>query len=270
MESLKGILAVIFFVSGITYTVIHLMRPWLIAKKAKVYQDGVKTDIKTPEELKEIIRRIECFLVKQTYYDEYGNVVIEGKAGTHTLYLEDGYIRTKRDNVTDSRKQYNFIVEENMLLELITKEEKRILPVNPVMRYKKQMRLTKMDTISLVSLIASIFLLLIVVLMPTDKDYIDAVRKTSPEAYPNVTYEQAFDNFFGNGKWEYFKTSDGTQIVEFDGKATYGGEPADVCFQFTLDMENEQYQLQYMDIDGVSQDWFSMAAMLDTIFSDYE
>lgn len=59
----------------------------------------------------------------------------------------------------DSRRNYNYVVEENAILDYIAKEENHTLLMNPFTKYKKAMRLTKLHTASLIGTFGGIFYL---------------------------------------------------------------------------------------------------------------
>ena len=65
------------------------------------------------------------------------------------MNLENGVIQVIRSK-EDSRRNYNYIVEENTILDYIAKEENPALPVNPFTKYKKAIRPAKLHTASLI------------------------------------------------------------------------------------------------------------------------
>ena len=105
METLRDIVLWIFGVSFFYGCGWELFRWIFVNKRFKEYADGLKTDIPTSEELMQIIRNMNCFLVKQVYYNEQGNVEVQGKYGKHRLNLEDGIIHVIRSK-EDSRRNY--------------------------------------------------------------------------------------------------------------------------------------------------------------------
>ena len=140
----------------------------------------------------QIIRNMNCFLVKQVYYNEQGNVEVQGKYGKHRLNLEDGIIHVIRSK-EDSRRNYNYVVEENAILDYIAKEENHTLPMNPFTKYKKAMRLTKLHTASLIGTFGGIFLLVVLYLIPSGKLFRLRKRRTDKTAYCRES------NFKNNG-----------------------------------------------------------------------
>ena len=76
---------------------------------------------------------------------------------------------------------------------------------------------------------------------------ISLVRNGHPELIPDITYEEAYDNFFANPQWRGFKADDGSDVVEFSGECTYNGEEAEVYIQFVIEDE-ESFSMYYAGI----------------------
>ena len=70
------------------------------------------------------------------------------------------------------------------------------------------------------------------------------VQNGHPEIIPNITYKEAYDNFFANPEWRGFKADDGSDVVEFSGECTYYDEEAEVYIQFVIDDE-ESFSMYY-------------------------
>lgn len=77
------------------------------------------------------------------------------------------------------------------------------------------------------------------------------VQNGNPQLIPNITYKDAYDNFFGNPQWRGFKADDGSDVVEFSGDCTYMDEEAEVYIQFVIDDE-ESFSMYYagLTVDG--------------------
>lgn len=269
METLKNLIVLIFVVSFFYAGGWEIFRGAFVRKRYKEYADGLRTNFTTAEELMQVIRSMNCFLVKQVYYNEDGNVEVQGKYGKHRLNLENGVINVVRSK-EDSGRNYKYIVEENTILDYIAKEENHALALNPYEKYKKAIRPAKLHKASLVGTFAGLFLLVAINVMPSGSDYVDMVKYGSPTGYPEITYGEAFGDFFSNTDWKYFKSSEDKNIVEFTGKCMYGGETAEFCFQFEVDDDDDKFSVEYFGIDGESQNILTTGAVLDSVFSSYE
>ena len=100
--------------------------------------------------------------------------------------------------------------------------------------------------------------------------YINLVKNGSPKLYPDSTYGEAFENFFDDPEWEYFKSTEEEDIVEFSGGCTYMDEPVTATLQFDLDYEKGKFSTKYFEMDGEEQSELVTVAMLAKVFSEYE
>lgn len=84
----------------------------------------------------------------------------------------------------------------------------------------------------------------------SDNEYIKIVKNGVNDNYPDITYGEAFDDFFSSPTWKYFKGSkkksddeedkseDGEKeydVVEFTGYCTYDDEDVKALIQFDVD-----------------------------------
>lgn len=100
--------------------------------------------------------------------------------------------------------------------------------------------------------------------------YIDLVKNGSPKLYPDSTYGEAFENFFSDPEWEYFKSTEDEDIVEFSGGCTYMDEPVTATLQFDLDYEKGRFSTEYFEMDGEEQSELMTMVILAKVFSEYE
>lgn len=93
---------------------------------------------------------------------------------------------------------------------------------------------------------------------------INTVKDEHPTSYPNQTYGEAFDEFFNDPEW----SNPADRVVEFDGQCLYGGEVADVCIQFTIDADDESFEVTYYSIDDEPQNLWGLAKLMTKVFED--
>ena len=99
-----------------------------------------------------------------------------------------------------------------------------------------------------------------------NNEYIQFVKKDTFNEYPNITCGEAFDAFFDNPKWGYFNSDTGEDVVEFTGKCLYDDVEVEVLMQFTIDEESGSFDVNYLSINDISQNYFMLSAMLSAIF----
>ena len=128
---------------------------------------------------------------------------------------------------------------------------------------------------AIVQMVIAIVLITAVVLVVVFKpDFITNIFQPGAEvrnAYltqysDEVTIEEAFDNFFSNGKWSTYK-SEGYSYVVFTGTCEYNNEPSDA--RITFKITGERFNLDSLDINGEEQNDFVLALMLAKVYEDY-
>ena len=119
---------------------------------------------------------------------------------------------------------------------------------------------------------------------------VQIVREGSFAINQSVKVGAAFDQFFRNGQWNYFKSTNNERIVEFIGEfmlsehpdlmfiQLYTGNlealkkssdkvPAKIGIQFVLDGAN--FNIRHMEINGVTMDNFTILTMVEKIVNSY-
>lgn len=112
------------------------------------------------------------------------------------------------------------------------------------------------------------------------------VKNGSPNAYPDKTYGETFDNFFGSPTWKYFVgtqdgpdddgdgepdyTKENVDVVEFTGYCMYKDVRVKALIQFELDKDAGTFEASYLSFNDVPQNGLTLAALLDTAFSGEE
>jgi len=117
-------------------------------------------------------------------------------------------------------------------------------------------------------------------------EHVLGVKNGHPYSYPDITYGQAFDNFFGTPTWKYFVgtkdgpdddedgkpdyTEDNVDIVEFTGYCTYSDVEVKALLQFTLSKDDDTFEATYLSFNDVPQSTLIMYALLDKAFEEYQ
>ena len=98
--------------------------------------------------------------------------------------------------------------------------------------------------------------------------YVQMVRGGSPVTWPNTTYGEAFNNFFGNPRWSHFESDDSQQVVEFTGDMEYGGTPVNALIQFVIDAENGTFEATFLSFNEVPQTQMMLWTLINTVFGE--
>ncbi len=126
--------------------------------------------------------------------------------------------------------------------------------------------------IAIVAIIVFIVVVLIggyIYIKNENTKYIDYVKEGYPEAYPNITYGEAFDSFFGEPSWKYFVTENDEDVVEFAGQCFFMDAEVTATVQFILDIDNGTFEAGYFDMNGVPQNQFMTGIILTKVFESY-
>lgn len=98
--------------------------------------------------------------------------------------------------------------------------------------------------------------------------YIDIVKTSTLEAYPQMTVGEAFDNYLENAQWESGTTSDGRVFVNVSGGVIYDGEEAEAVVQFVFEENSDYFRYYALEIDGVPQDDFWAGLFINDVFNE--
>ena len=97
-----------------------------------------------------------------------------------------------------------------------------------------------------------------------------SVKGGSPNQYPNITYEQAFDGYFTNSTWEACKKNEeGNEIVKFTGTCTYLGVDAVAEIKFEIYEEQDCFVVSSVKINGEDVGLLGNVLIMD-VFEEYQ
>lgn len=102
-----------------------------------------------------------------------------------------------------------------------------------------------------------------------DNKYINYVKEGNPELYPDITYGQAFGDFFSNPKWKYFESDGGLDVVEFSGGCLYADVEVMVSIQFVINVDEGEFTVEYFAMNDVPQSEFMTIVIMDKVFESY-
>jgi|GEM_PF-1373637 hypothetical protein len=95
------------------------------------------------------------------------------------------------------------------------------------------------------------------------------VKGGSPDSYPNITYEEAFEDYFSNATWKDAGTDeDGNKVVKFTGNCYYLDEVAVAEIKFTVYEDQERFVVSSVKINGSDMDWLGNTLVMDA-FEEY-
>lgn len=265
---MENIALALMAVCGLTYLFTYIVRYFTLDKICQ-YPNGIEVDVANKQELMDRIRKVQCPVIKQLYFNEAGDIVIKGKAGKHTLGLE--YNRIRFLGMTGFYlKRARMLNEENLILDYLVKEQNPSEPIDPQKRFNKNRIFPDIYLGSLIGFVIGFILFAVNMLFLSfdEKQYINTTKAQTFTNYPDVTVGEAFDNFFTDPEWSAFKADNGQIVVEFTGKCYYNSEEVETCLQFVED-DNGIFQDNYLSFDDISQDKLTEKALLNSVFETY-
>ena len=104
--------------------------------------------------------------------------------------------------------------------------------------------------------------------VPYVSPYVSMVKNATNSTY-GIEYGDAFNRFFSSPKWSHFTSTEGLEVVEFEGGFYYDNAPATAKFQFVVDVSGGSFSVYHLSINGVSQNKLMMAAFVKKVFESY-
>ena len=88
-------------------------------------------------------------------------------------------------------------------------------------------------------------------------------------SYPSASVRDAFENFFNYSTWEYFYSTDGSHVVEFNGQALKEGIPGNITLQFIVDLEAESFNVEYAAFENMPISNYELQELLESVYGYY-
>lgn len=112
-------------------------------------------------------------------------------------------------------------------------------------------------------------LLIIVLSISNNAGIVASVKGGSPDGYPGVTYEEAFEDYFSNPTWKNLgKNEDGNYVVKFTGNCLYMDQTAIAEIKFTIYKDQERFVVSSVKINDQDMGIFGNALVID-VFEEY-
>lgn len=251
----------------IAYLIWMIMKPLIRKRTEDISKECF--GLITVNDIKALYEAVEALKIRNVFWDEHGHLCTDGIFKGYVLKVE------KQKLVACTSKNFEETLEINMIITSLLKQLDYRAPVNAYEKIQGNKSLMWMDRKIKAIITVSVVLLMGGFLVQYCWKYIDMVQNSSPKALSDsgISYKEAFDRYFSNKKWKYFKSKDQEDVVEFNGKGIYDGKESDVEIQFILTekSENTYYiELGTTMIDGEILDDYEEVTYLADIFDQYE
>lgn len=231
--------------------------------------------------------------IKAFYFDENGNICIEGKYDTYSVDIIDGKAYVNDPMFEDGafedgnkavsslakagywkirlkRKNQKRVEELECIRAYVAKALDHNAPINAHQKYKNMKTARKYSTIiSIVCAVLAIVLFVVAISGGIGNSMVDGVKNAYLNSYSSeITIGQAFGEFFANPSWESY-SENGTDYVKFAGECTYYGETALMVIVFEY-MENDWFKVDSIKLNGEYLSELEESVILEVIYDSYD
>ena len=266
MSVVLNVFVMILFTCGLLHVGLEVILPIVQGRKAVRAEEYLKyIHVNDRRALMHALGQMKCASVKSVYMDERGDVCVAGKKSRHTFAVQ-GVVPV----MASKRNNYKAILERETIAACLLKFLVPEAPINAYENEKGNQRLSRMRLlIAIVASVCGMILVVIAIAYASGNRYTEMVRNGYPELYPDITYGEAFEAFFGECEWEYFESEDGQDVVEFRGNCMYGDKRAAVTVQFLVYEDRGTFEIHTAAIDGEVQPELVYSILLLKIFESY-
>lgn len=218
--------------------------------------------------LYEILKSLEIKReIKNVFYDEHGDVCVEGKFGGRALKVE------KQKLVVLLPNDLDMALETNTISTALLKQLDYQAPINAYEKRQGNRSLARISRNLKVVIVLSFVLIMGGLFVQHYWKYIDMVQNLCPETFSDISYKEAFKGYFTDGKWKHFESTDFINVVEFNGKGIYDGKESEVKIQFILTEKDENIydiEMGVTLVDGEQLNSIEEGTYIFSIFEQYE
>lgn len=102
-----------------------------------------------------------------------------------------------------------------------------------------------------------------------DEPHVLSVKNGYLEDYADKSIGEAFEKFFGEPTWKYFKSDTGKDVVEFTGFLVYQEAEVKARMQFLLNEDNT-FEIGALAFNDVPQNQLTTNAVITSVFEDQQ
>lgn len=269
-----------YFLSMVRMLHVFLKGP--VGVTAETYLNLIRVD--DTQKFMRILSRLQCASVKNVYWDEKDDICIQGKWSKYIITITDQIpvMTSLKNNKSLLGISGIFSLKNN--LEVISEQESiaksllnEIEPEVFISADKNERTLYRLSTVRTVSMIFTVTFIVAFLwlnahpgMLEGRQKYVRFMKEASPVAYPDITYGDAFEEFFSNCKWEYFKSTEGQNVVEFTGNCMYDNENATVLIQFLIYYDEGRAKFHTMLINDEPQTNLVWSVLIEKVFNDFD
>ena len=100
----------------------------------------------------------------------------------------------------------------------------------------------------------------------SDHRCVQLVKNGYRAGLQDLTYGEAFSDFFVNPQWQYFESRTGKDIVQFTGECIYQEVNVEARVQFVVDESANTFRATYLAFNEVPQNTLALSALIEKAF----
>lgn len=224
------------------------------------------------------IQALNIKRIKQVYFNERGCVCVKGRYGTYGFPVEDqkiqyGYGEDKNDPDLARGYDYKGDLEKNTIIISLLKALDYQVPINAYRESKNNRFLTRFGKEITAVIVLTFALLVGGALVQHDFQYVYMVQTACPDGFSNISYKDAFNEYFTDRKWEHFTSTEDQNVVEFTGTGIYDGKESEIKIQFVLtEIDENLYSVKPYtgSADGELLPQINFQSYIEGIFTQYK
>lgn len=228
--------------------------------------------------------------IKTFYFDENGDICVEGKYDTYTIEINEGKMYVNDPMLEEEgafecgnkavsflanvgywkirfkRRNQKRVEEIECVRAYVAKALDHNAPVNANRKYADMVKARKYYTlIGVVGIVLAVVLLVVSFTIGAQNQKINEVKNAYLKSYSTeVTIGDAFENFVSNPVWKTY-AEESKEYVEFSGRCTFDGDPANIVIRF--EVQDDIFWVDRITVNGGLYVWEDDA--LTAIYEDY-
>jgi hypothetical protein len=239
------------------------------AEQMELYSQGIPFELQETQELYSVLTKLHYPAIKNVWMGDDGCVVVQGQKRKHYFYMENGMAKIRYNYRTDlihsgilrSLKQMSIhkdvaaVAEANQIMDALAIDQQ--IPLEQKQRgYGKIGTGVKILIPAFITIILGGILLCVGISKGMDDEKIQYVKNKYLSDTVNATYDEIFNFYLTEPKWDYFESNQNKCIVEVSGESSDGNNQIVVQFVFVGSSSSDSItsstpiDIAYMEVNG--------------------
>lgn len=160
----------------------------------------------------------------------------------------------------------NYYYRRNVVKQVTRIRKSEVSPKTKQMELKRKGGTSISGIFLAVGIMAAVYIIPSMVIVPTNVDPVDEVKYGEFEDYPSYTIDDVFSEVFNNGTWKKISGDKHSVIVAYDGEKQMNGEQHDVQIQFLKERDDEVLSIEKIVVDDEELSMLEEEDFLNYIF----